>query len=267
MFFRVRLLTLGAALLAASAPAHAQATWQPAPVPLVTAENTTWFQSGEPITWDGGVFYPAGARRAFNPYQMVRSGSFRGIPLYTDATLEPNSIVFVPLAGAIVQPYERRRTGALAGTLGSLAPSLPTTIGVEGTQPEIAQAAAPPTYAPPYEVPAPAARPVATAPVEPAPVGTSGTTPPPERVATSGRPRIVTITNRPPNAKTPKGISGAWIEYNGRKWVASGWAVDLSDQFALAGAYRGFPVYRLDGDSSTIYVPTTPGLVVPFKAR
>ena len=153
MFRRVRLLTLGAALLAASAPAHAQATWQPAPVPLVTAENTTWFQSGEPITWDGGVFYPAGARRAFNPYQMVRSGSFRGIPLYTDATLEPNSIVFVPLAGAIVQPYERRRTGALAGTLGSLAPSLPTTMAVEGTQPEIAQAAAPPTYAPPTKCP------------------------------------------------------------------------------------------------------------------
>src|SRR5918993_1909832 len=137
------LLVLFAALL--SGPAYGQATWQPSMPPLVTAENTTWFQSGEPIIWNGDYYYPAGARQGFNQYQMVRSGSFRGIPLYTDATLEPYSIVFVPLAGARMQPYERRRTGQLAGTVGSRTPSLPTDIGAEGisSPPTIAQAPGP----------------------------------------------------------------------------------------------------------------------------
>src|SRR4029079_355600 len=86
-------------------------------------------------------------------YQMVRSGSYRGIPLYIDSTIEPYSIVFVPLTGGRMQPYERRRTGNLAGTTGSRAPSLPTQIATEmiGTS-GVAQAPAPPTLGPSYEV-------------------------------------------------------------------------------------------------------------------
>ena len=41
--------------------AHAQATWQPSMPPLVTADNTTWYQSAEPILWNGEYYYPAGA--------------------------------------------------------------------------------------------------------------------------------------------------------------------------------------------------------------
>src|ERR671912_1502949 len=136
-----------------SASASAQATWQPSTPPLVTAENTTWFQAAEPIIWNGDYYYPAGAAQGFNPYQMVRSGSFRGIPLYTDATLEPYSIVFVPLNGARMQPYERRRTGQLAGTVGSRTPSLPTDIGAEGVGPSgILQAQGPPDFARAYDL-------------------------------------------------------------------------------------------------------------------
>src|SRR5262245_24340808 len=54
-----------------STAAHAQ-IWQPAAAPPVTAENTAWFQSGEPIYWMGDVYYPAGATRMFDSYIMVR---------------------------------------------------------------------------------------------------------------------------------------------------------------------------------------------------
>jgi hypothetical protein len=89
------------------------------------AENTTWFQSGEPIDWNGDVYYPPAPLQGFNGYQMVRSGSYRGIPLYIDSTLEPYSIVFVPMTGARMQPYERVGPGPCRHD-GSRAPSLPT---------------------------------------------------------------------------------------------------------------------------------------------
>jgi hypothetical protein len=252
LFATILLLTLAVVI------GRAQMTWQPSPPPLVTAENTAWFQAGEPIMWEGSIYYPAGALQAFNPYQMVRSGSFRGIPLYTDATLEPYSVVFVPLAGARMQPYERRRTGVLAGTAGSRAPSFPGAIGVEGTVSEpIAQALAPPTFAGAYEVTA--APPVPNAP---ATIGQTGTaTAPRETVGTSG-----SAEARPPNRAPGRRqvVSRIWIDYNGRRWIASGKAVALTPNFEPAGTYRGFPVYTRKGETLTIYIPSTQGLVVPF---
>src|SRR6478672_5750954 len=112
---RARALPCVFVLLLCSA-AEAQMTWQPTQPPLVTADNETWYRSGAAIEWNGDFYLPAGAPQAFNRYQMVRSGSYRGVPLYTDTTLEPNSIVFVPIAGGRMQPYERPRTGLLAGS-------------------------------------------------------------------------------------------------------------------------------------------------------
>ena len=106
---RGRMLSSVAAVLL-STNAYAQAIWQPTPPPIVTAESTTWFQNGEPVTWDGSVFVVSGARRPFDGNVMVRSGIFRGIPLYTDATLEANTVVLVPMPGGWMQPYERRAT-------------------------------------------------------------------------------------------------------------------------------------------------------------
>src|SRR5829696_56350 len=168
-------------VLLLSGPVHAQITWQPSTRPEVSAENTSWYQNAEPIMWNGDYYYPAGAAQGFNPYQMVRGGSFRGIPLYTDATLEPYSIVFVPLNGARMQPYERRRSGALAGTTGSRAPSLPTDIGAEGISVSaVLQAQGPPDFARAYDLAAIDEGAVALGPripAVPAAVGTSGITP------------------------------------------------------------------------------------------
>jgi len=61
MVRRAHHFALVAALLLVPRLAAAQVLYQPTQAPLVTAENTTWFQSGEPIDWNGDLYYPAGA--------------------------------------------------------------------------------------------------------------------------------------------------------------------------------------------------------------
>jgi hypothetical protein len=263
-------------VLLLSGMAQAQVTWQPTPPPLVTAENETWFRAGAPIEWNGEIYYPAGTPEGFNRYQMVRAGSYRGIPLYSDATLEPNSIVFVPIAGGRLQPYERPRTGMLAGTVGSRAPSFPVPASTEapvalGVTAEgfVAQAPGPPAFARAYDLDASitgASAPLPTPSPAPPPLGvvaTAGTTQS-APVGTSGR---VTVTNRPSTAARPKGINGAWIQFDGRRWVSDGRAVGLTADFTTVGDYRGFPVYRRGSDTTTIYLVSVPGLVVPYKQK
>ena len=210
MVRRAHHFALAVALLVTPRVTAAQVLYQPTSPPPVTAENTTWFQSGEPIDWNGDVYYPAGAVQGFNGYQMVRSGSYRGIPLYIDSTLEPYSIVFVPMTGARMQPYERRRTGALAGTTGSRAPSLPTqvateTIGMNG----IAQAPAPPTLGFGDADWSDCQRPPRRHSSRTA-VGTSGRTAAPVRSSA--------VTSVIP----PTGANAIWINFDGRRWYAAG---------------------------------------------
>ena len=258
------LLFLCALLVSGTAGAQ---TWQPTQPPLVTAENETWFRAGDAIEWNGALYYPAGVPQAFDRYEMARAGSYRGIPLYTDTTLEPYSIVFVPMAGGRMQPYERPRTGMLAGSAGSRMSAFPSAPSTEGTAalgltPEgyVTQAPAPPTFARAYDrdggqVPA---RISPAVPVVASSAG--GTTPRP--VGTSGR-----VTEAVNGASKPTGINGVWIEYNGRRWVSAGKAVDRGTDFVEVGSYRGSPIYQRRGDSLTIFVPTSSALVVPFKPR
>lgn len=247
-------------VLLLSGLAHAQATWQPSMPPLVTADNTTWYQSAEPILWNGEYYYPAGAVQGFNQYQMVRSGSFRGIPLYTDTTIEPYSIVFVPLNGARMQPYERRRSGALAGTTGSRAPSLPTDIGAEGVSPvSMQQAGGPPDFARAYDV-APlgfeASPPLGAPPnALPPAVGTAG------RALEAVRP-VTTIL-------PPTGLNAIWIEFDGGRWYAEGKSIPYdASRLNQVGAYRGWTVYQLkQSGNGTIYIPSIPGRLAPYVRR
>jgi len=278
MVRRAHHFALAVALLVTPRVTAAQVLYQPTSPPLVTAENTTWFQSGEPIEWNGDVYYAAGAVQGFNGYQMVRSGSYRGIPLYIDSTLEPYSIVFVPMTGARMRPYERRRTGTLAGTTGSRAPSLPTqvateTIGMSG----IAQAPAPPTLGPSYEV--------VSAPFSaPEPTGMTGRIPPatptggspaaaapslePSAVGTSGRTAAPVRSSAVTSVIPPTGANAIWINFDGRRWYAGGNAIEY-DASALEeiGTYQGWTVYRRKKDPSVIYVPSVPGLLSPYKRR
>jgi hypothetical protein len=98
-----------------AAPAVAQVQSRPTDAPIVTANNESWYTNREPIQFAGDLYYPAGAAMFFDGNTMVRSGHYNGVPLYTDTTLEPYSVVYVPLERGVMQPYERLRQGSLAG--------------------------------------------------------------------------------------------------------------------------------------------------------
>ena len=260
MFCRARQVVCAALLLLIPCVAPAQTIWQPPPAPLVTADTTTWFLAGDPVDWNGERYYPGGAVQFFNAFQMVRSGSFKGIPLYTDTTLQPNSIVFVPLSGGRMQPYERMIPGMVAGTTGSRPPVVVPEIGPYAAQPTgLNQAPAPPTYAPAYDVaPAIAGREGADRPQAPIAVGTSG-----RAIAAAPPARPVASTLR-----RPTGLNGIWVNFDGRRWFNAGKAINY-DAAVLTriGTYHGYSVYTKNGDRSTIYIPSTPGRLSPYKAR
>jgi hypothetical protein len=240
--------------------AAAQATYQPTPPPTATAENLPWYQAGEPVIFNGSIYYPAGPQVHFQTYEMVRSGYYRGIQLYSKTTIEQYSIVFVPLAGGLMQPYERRRSGDLAGTVGSTAPSFPTTRSFE-TSPDYAptlQAQAPPTLG--SSAPPP--------PAEPVPVAMTAPAPPPTVVGTAGRaPARVRMETIP----RPTGTNGIYIDFDGARWYSAGTALEFDPTtMKPVGQYRGFTVFAQgSGENSTIYVPVTSeaGSLVATYAR
>lgn len=263
-------------LFCAGNQVFAQTSALPSPAPLVTAENEPWYQSGEPLTYDGNFYYPTGALTAFNRNEMVRSGFYRGIPLYTRTTWEPYSVVFVPLSSGFMQPYQRRRAGEIGGTIGSIGPGFP----VERADTSRAlttglQAAGPPTNLPDT--------PTGRTPVagEPGSVGTSGVVAPAvavpaDSVATESRPaaagRVVVLPRPRPliTIARPSGVNGAFVEFNEARWYSRGPAVELDSGHMRIGEYRGLPVYARNGDRSAIFIPVTadaPTLLTPYTRR
>jgi hypothetical protein len=255
-----------------SGDALAQIRLQPTPAPTVTAETETWYQTGEALQFAGNVYYPAGAAIHFLPDEMVLSGLYRGIPLYSRTTIEPYSVVFVPLAGGRMQPYERRRAGDLVGTTGSSVPSLRVEISSAfGTPPPI-QAAAPPfvetqsVLQQPTETQDQLRRPNSTESsagsretnVEPLAQMAGRQTNSP-RVGTAGR---VTASRRS-NVRADRSISsGIFVEFDHARWYPSAPPASLdSVNLHHIGEWHGFPVYtvRSTGDS-TIYIPIAVGV-------
>src|SRR5215204_4246847 len=117
--------TVVAVLVAVGSPAAAQVQSRPTDPPLVTASNESWYVLREPVQFAGELYYPAGAAEFFNGNTMVRTGHYNGVPLYADSTVEPFSIILVPVDRGLMQPYERVRNRDLAGTTGSRPPSFP----------------------------------------------------------------------------------------------------------------------------------------------
>jgi hypothetical protein len=248
----------------------AQSAMRPTPAPIVTAESTPWYLAGEPIVFARNIYYPAGPQVFFNKYEMIRSGFYEGVPLYTRTTMEPFSVVFVPVGGGLLQPYERRRAGDVAGTVGSTTPAFPVVTPPEQSGLDLLpQAPAPPTrmaisigdtsreltHQGPGAAPAMG---VTTA----EPVGTRG----------AAEPSPVRTTGPITTALRPQGLNGVFIEYNNRRWFSSGPAVELSSgRFERVGDYVGFAVYREAGRDGTIYVALKASddctLVAPYSTR
>ena len=212
--------------------------------PDVTAASAEWQISNRPILVQGLVFFPTSETRMFDSSVMIQIGVFEGVPVYSDATIEPFSLVYVPVGRATMRAYERRRDGELAGTTGSRTPTFPVappalpeqrlerTVGTVGL---FATATTPTVTA---SLPAP----------EPSR---------PARTAVESVPR-------------PRATDGIWIRFDGAKWYSDGEAVAYSpNRFTRIGDYRGFPVYREKDDrKDAIWVAIVPdGPLAPYSKR
>src|SRR5262249_43956523 len=110
---------------------NAQAFAFRTPAPEVTAAASDWQIAGNAIVVSGLVYYPTRAFRMFDGLVMAQVGFVESVPVYADMTLEPFSVVYVPVGGVRMREYERRRDGELAGTTGSRAPSFPVAVVAE----------------------------------------------------------------------------------------------------------------------------------------
>jgi hypothetical protein len=231
---------------------NAQVYLLPAEPPQVTAASASWQINGEPVFYAGDYYYPAGPTVFFDGNVMVRSGRYRGVPLYADSTLQPYSVIYVPVGGKLMRPYERKRTGELAGTVGSRRSSFPT----------------PPASSVAIEEPVPLPEPERTIAQAERPVGTVGSIVPKSARSTLAAPverrSAGTAIESIPG---PRSNAGVWIEYNGARWFAAGPAVAYSaERFTPVGEYRGVIVYRDSTKPGQIYVPSVKdGPLAPYR--
>jgi hypothetical protein len=228
-------------VLLVSVPVVAQVTSRPTEPPTVTAENDLWFRRGEPIVFSGDFYYPVGPVVFFNGDVMVRTGYYNGVPLYADTTIEPYSVVLVPIGRGRMQPYERIRGGDLAGTSGSRAPSFPGRTDRDS-------------------LPFPIETITAFTP-ESGAVATAGSTVP----GVAGDESI----SAPRRVRgKPFSYDSISIRYKGERWVMAGPSGPLRDGLTQVAEYRDFPVYAERGRESTrIYLQIAPGRFAPFKPQ
>jgi len=206
--------------------------------PRVTAASADWQLNSEPIIVSSTLFQATRATRMFDGQVMVQVGVYQRVPVYADVTLEPNSVVYVPVARNELRVYERRRDHDLAGTTGSRTPSFPVESSASTSSKERA-------------------------------IGTTGTIVPAGVGATNAvphAPRTVMETIQRPRG----GTNGVWLDFVGVRWYSSGTSASYSaDRFTKVGEYRGFPVYveRL-GSKDTIWVQVTNGgPLAPYARR
>ena len=272
-----RFLAALALALIVGANASAQVISQPTPAPVVTADSEMWYLNGEPVTFAGNTYYPAGAQVSFNSNEMIRSGFHLGVPLYTRTTEEPYSVVYVPLARGFMRPYQRLRTGDVAGTVGTAPPSgAAAAYSPNGGTVPSPQAIGPPTMvagAPSDDIGQPRAPiPAIAQPTIPASVGTSGyATAVPLPVGAAGRRAVPPAPTHTRIGPRPQGINAVFVQFRDRRWYGEGPAVPLDRSRMLEiGEHGGFPVFvDREEPEKRIYIATAIGgsLVAPYSTR
>jgi len=220
------------------------------PPPDVTAAAADWQINSDPIVVSGLVYYPTRAFRMFDGQVMTQIAVFDRVPVYADATLEPYSVVYVPIGRDRMREYERRRDRELASTTGSRAPSFPVAVATDRAPREPAPGTSAMSAVATTGIVATGASAATAAPSASGAVATSGTsasTTPTSVVGTAftpdrGRPRRPLIESIPAPSPTNNGV---WLEFNGARWYLDGPAAMFSpDRFEPVGEYRGFAVYR-----------------------
>lgn len=243
---------VGGCVLAAlllPAAAGAQVYNVPTPAPTVSAVGRGWFEAREPILYAGDRYYPAGARYHFDPNIMVPAGTYDGIPIYVDTSVEAYSQILVPIGRGLVQPYERRRAGAIAGTTGSHAPGFPVEVYAWERGDESAQWPS---------------RPAPSSPENweqrPEPSDRQPSWPAGDRRSQD----LLEPPGRIESVRAPEDNRGIWIVYEGARWNIAGKAVAFDEsRFSKIGQYHDFPVYAARG-SEEIYIPAASGMLAVY---
>jgi hypothetical protein len=257
--------TFGFLILAILVPTIGKAQLLPLNVPpTITAENETWQILGEPIVSDGLVFYPTLLNVFYDPNTMTRTGVYRGIPLYQDRTIEPYSIMYLPIGGGRMRAYEQPRTGYLAGTVGSRTPSFPTT-PVKTWE----------TVLEPQLVLQGELLIVDRGVFSFGPADTIGRVAAPRELREPQEPAtasaLAPAATHPETIPAPNpGRNGIFIEFANAKWYSAGPVQQFSpDRFTQIGRYHDVPVYReVRGSSDRIWVPVVAGgLLTPYSRR
>ena len=195
-------------------------------VPTPGKTQTPQLPAGAPILYSGAYYYPSGPTVFFNGSVMVLSGFHEGVPIYVDATREPFHVVYVPVPGKLMRPYERRRDDEAADLVVPRAASLP------------------PNYVQPgagvIPGPAPAVAPATEAAIASILI--------PRAYAAHAARAIESIP--PPNVSR-----GIWIEFDGRKWELAGRGPARPSTLTNIGSYHGFPVFQDRARRDQIFVP------------
>lgn len=255
---------LGFALVASLVPtlAAAQVYLLPTADPRVNAAGESWQVNGDAIFYKGDFYYPTGPTEFFDGKIMVRTGTHEGVPLYENSTLLPYETVYVPVAGNLMKPYERKRRGRLSGSTGSRVPSF----AVQPWSHEAEQLAMVQDGHERYNArlssgraqwawPAPAverAEPPALAAV-------------PGRGATTVPTGV--IRTLPQRESTN---AGAFVLFDGARYYSSGRVVlPNAERFSRIGDHRGAGIYReLKGDERTVFVESVPdGPLAPYTRK
>ena len=271
-----RIVAAVAFVISLAAPAAAQVISQPTPVPIVTAENESWYLLGEPITYSGYSYYPSGAQVAFNSNEMVRSGFYLGVPIYTRTTDEPFSVIYVPVTRGFLRPYMRPRTGDMGGTAGTSAPAgAAAAFSAQGATPRTFQAAGPPSLVAgaPADETGQARAPIPAIASQPAPAFVDTPRNVRTTVATSGQDDATApVPMHTRIGPTPLGLNGVFVQYRDRRWFSEGQAVELDRARMIeVGEYFGFPVYvDRDAPEQRIYIAVAKvgaSVVAPYSER
>jgi hypothetical protein len=246
------------------------------PPPAMTAAASDWQINSDPIVVNGLVYYATRGFRFFDGQVMMQVGIVDRVPVYGDATLEPYSVVYVPIGRDRLREYERRREGELAGTTGSRVPAYPV---LSPSSQALREASAPPTIVatsgilesgPLAAAPAPPAAAPAAQSI-PASPGAPGSTDGSPSVGTAGNAdRGLTRRTLVQTEPRPSGANGVWLEFNGSRYYSDGPATTFSpDRFVPVGDYRGFAVYRDKGDGKdAIWISVVKnGPLAPYVRR
>ena len=266
----MRAILVTCLLALAAAPAAGQMFSRPTDGPQISAAGESWYLLREPIQYAGETYYPAGATLFFNGNVMVRTGHFNGVPLYADATRDPYSVVYVPIGGGQLKPYERLRRGELAGSTGTTLPSFPIALRPDASV--LPMAAGAPTNLPLSIGAINAFTPEVTPPVVymAAPVGA------PACACEPAAPAVVAAIAVAPldpdrvaviSARRPDGNDGVWIRYDGATWVSSGTAEPHTTAFMQVGEHAGFAVFRKQDGGDVIYLQSREGVLAPYRRK